>query len=288
MIPNQFEYFAPTTLDEALSLLSMHRGEAKLLAGGHSLIPLLKFRLAAPKYMIDLGRIPDLAYIREDGEKIAIGAMTTHRAIESSALLKQLCPLLPETARQIGDVQVRNRGAIGGSLAHADPAGDFPAAVLALSAEIRAVGPQGERSIRAEDFFVDLLTTALEEDEILTEVRVPRDAGGTGTAYLKVPQKASGYAICGVAVRMTLDQNRVCQDVAVGITGIAAKAYRARSVERALLGQPVDDGAIEAAADRVVDGVDPSEDIHASSDYRAHLAKVYTRRGLTEALSRIS
>jgi len=287
MIPNAFEYFAPTSLNEALTLLSTHKDEAKILAGGHSLIPLLKFRLAAPKYLIDLGRISDLAYIQEVGDEIAIGAMTTHYGIESSDVLKQKCQLLAEAAAAIGDVQVRNKGTIGGSLAHADPAGDFPAAVLALSANIKAVGPGGERWIKAEDFFVDLLTTALQPDEILTEIRVPVNSPGTGNAYLKVPQKASGFAICGVAARITVDQNEVCQDVAVGITGIAAKAYRASAVEQELRGRKIDATAVEAAAQKAVEGVDPSEEIHASSDYRAHLARVYTRRALAKAFSRV-
>jgi carbon-monoxide dehydrogenase medium subunit len=287
MIPSSFEYFAPTSLNEALSLLSAHKGEAKLLAGGHSLIPLMKFRLAAPPYLIDLGRIADLAYIRQEGDEIAIGAMTTHHTIESSDLLNQKCPLLSETAACIGDVQVRNKGTIGGSLAHADPAGDFPAAVLALSATIKAVGPGGERWIKAEDFFVDLLTTALKEDEILTEIRVPVSQSGTGTAYLKVPQKASGFAVCGVAARIRVDKKQTCQDVAVAITGIGPKAYRAGAVEQALRGQQIDAAAVDAASKRAVDGIDPSEDIHASAEYRAHLTQVYTRRALMLALSRV-
>lgn len=287
MIPTQFEYLAPTTLQEALSLLSAHRDDAKILAGGHSLIPLMKFRLAAPKYLIDLGRVAGLAYIKEAGDQIAIGAMTTHHQIESSALLNQKCPLLSETAAAIGDVQVRNKGTIGGSVSHSDPAGDFPAAIVALDAEITAVGPNGERTIQASDFFVDLLTTALNADEIVTEIRVPISPARTSMAYLKVPQKASGFAVCGVAVRVTVDQNRVCQDIGIGITGIDVKAYRAAAVEQALKGQRLDAQTIAAASQKAVDGVDPSADIHASSDYRAHLAKVYTRRAIEAALARI-
>lgn len=287
MIPNQFDYFAPTSLSEAVALLSHHKDEAKVLAGGHSLIPLMKLRLAAPKYIIDLRRIAELAHITQIGDEIAIGAMTTHYAIESSDILKRQCPLLAETAAAIGDVQVRNCGTIGGSLAHADPAGDFPAAVLALSAKLKAVGPQGERWIQAEDFFLGLLTTALQPDEILTEIRVPVDPPRTGSAYRKLPQKASGFAICGVAARMTIDQHRVCQDVAVGITGVAAVAYRATAVEQALRGQTVEAAAVEAAAQKAVEGVDPSDDIHASSDYRAHIAKVYAQRALLAAASRV-
>jgi carbon-monoxide dehydrogenase medium subunit len=246
----------------------------------------MKFRLAAPATLIDLGRIPGLAYINDAGTHIAIGALTTHYAVESSALIEAKCPLLAETAAQIGDVQVRNRGTIGGSLSHADPAGDYPAAIIALDAEIKAVGPGGERTITATDFFVDLLTTALGPGEILTEVRVPVIQPGTGTAYLKVPQKASGFAICGVAVRVTRDGNGVCQDISIGVTGVGPKAYRATAVENALKGQALDAQVIQAASQQVLDGVDPSADIHASAEYRAHLTKVYTRRAIELALSR--
>ncbi|MCS6805277.1 MAG: xanthine dehydrogenase family protein subunit M [Acidobacteriota bacterium] len=287
MIPTPFEYLKPSTLAEALNLLATHGEQAKLLAGGHSLIPLMKFRLASPHYLIDLGGIADLRYISADGDQIAIGAMTTHHAIESSALLKHSCPLLSEAAAAIGDVQVRNCGTIGGSLAHADPAGDFPAAVLALSARLKAVSSRGERWIHSDDFFIGLLTTALQSDEILTEIRVPVDPPRTGAAYLKVPQPASGFALCGVAARVTVDAQQVCQSVAIGITGVGPTAYRARAVEQQLQGQTLDDAVISAAAEHAVDGVDPSEDIHASSEYRAHLAKVYTQRAIQTALSRV-
>jgi carbon-monoxide dehydrogenase medium subunit len=287
MIPNQFEYFAPTSLNEALALLGQHKDEAKILAGGHSLIPLMKFRLAQPKYLIDIGRVGDLAYIKESGGNILIGATTRHYAVETSDLLKAKCPVLAETAAEIGDVQVRNMGTIGGSLAHADPAADYPAAILALGAEVRLVSPRGERSLKAEDFFVDMLTTALESDELLVEIEVPALKPRTGTAYLKVPQKASGFAICGVAAVVTLDQNNVCQDVAIGITGVASKAYRAAAVEAALKGKTADAQTISDASSKAADGVDPLEDLHASAEYRAHLARVYCRRAIEQAISRV-
>src|SRR5205085_6452459 len=186
MIPVQFDYVAPATLDEAIGLLSQHQDDAKLLAGGHSLIPAMKLRLAQPSLLIDIGRIKDLAYITEDNGQIRIGAMTTHYQLEASARLKEICPLLPECAAQIGDVQVRNKGTIGGSLAHADPAADWPAAIFALDAEMVAVSPQGERVIKASDFFVDMLTTALEPNEILREIRVHQPQGKTGQSYMKV------------------------------------------------------------------------------------------------------
>src|SRR2546425_2865248 len=204
MIPAQFDYQAPRTLDEAISLLAQHADDAKILAGGHSLIPAMKLRLAQPQLLIDIGRIADLSYIREDAGQIRIGAMTTHYQIESSERLKQICPLLPECAASIGDVQVRNKGTIGGSLAHSDPAGDWPAAIIALRAELVAVGTNGERVIKADDFFVDLLTTALEPREILREIRISKPQGRSGQAYVKMHHPASGFAVVGVAANLWL------------------------------------------------------------------------------------
>src|SRR5882762_458261 len=187
MIPAQFDYQAPQTLDQAIALLAQHPDDAKILAGGHSLIPAMKLRLAQPQLLIDIGRIADLAYIREEADQIRIGAMTTHYAIESSERLQKICPLLPDCAAQIGDVQVRNRGTIGGSVAHSDPAGDWPAAIIALGAEMVAVSAAGERVIKADDFFVDMLTTALDPGEILREIRISTPSGRFGHSYMKVP-----------------------------------------------------------------------------------------------------
>jgi aerobic carbon-monoxide dehydrogenase medium subunit len=287
MIPSAFEYMAPTTLQEALSLLSTHKDEAKVLAGGHSLLPMMKLRLAAPAYLIDLGRIPDLAYIRESGGRIQIGPMTTHFMVESSAVLQQRLVALSEAAGMIGDVQVRNRGTIGGSLAHADPAGDLPAVMQMAEAQFKLIGPGGERTVRTEQFFVDLLTTALGPDELLAEIQVDVPPARTGTAYLKVFQKASGFAIVGVAAQVTLGADgRTCQTASIGITGVAAKAFRARGVEQALQGQAIDEAAITAAAEHASDGVEALSDLHASGDYRLALTRVYTKRALLRALTR--
>jgi len=286
MIPAAFDYFRPTSVDEALALLEQYKSDAKLLAGGHSLIPLMKLRLAQPRYVIDLGRLRELEYVRESGDHVLIGAMTRHVSIETSDLLQHRCPLLAETASRIGDAQVRNMGTIGGSLAHADPAADYPAAILALEAELRAVSRQGERWIRAEEFFVDMLTTALQPGELLVEIKVPALRPRTGTAYVKVPQKASGFALCGVAAVLQVDGNGRCQQAAVGITGVAPKAYRARVVEQMLLGQVLEASIIAAASEKAADGVDPLDDLHASAEYRAHLARVYCRRALERALTR--
>lgn len=285
MIPSAFDYYAPKTVAEAVALLREYGEQAKVLAGGQSLLPLLKLRLASPRVVVDLGRIADLAYIRREGEEVAIGAMTRHEEVERSDVVRQYCRLLAATAATIGDVQVRNRGTIGGSLAHADPAGDFPAAVLALGGRMKVVGPDGERWIAAEDFFLDVMTTALKADEILTEVRVAVDGEGARSAYEKIRQKATGFALCGVAVRLRVDEARVCQDVAVGVTGVGAKAYRARSVEEALRGKEVTEAVIASASAAAVQGVEPNEDAQASAAYRAHLARVCTRRALSRALA---
>ncbi len=283
MIPAQFDYLAPATLAEAVSLLAQHQDEAKILAGGHSLIPAMKLRLAQPQLLIDIGRIKDLSYIREEGSEIRIGAMTTHYQIESNARLKQICPMLPACAAQIGDVQVRNRGTIGGSLAHADPAADWPAAIIALGAEMVVVNGKGERVIRADDFFLDMLTTALDANEILSEIRIPAPTGQFGQAYLKVPQPASGYAVVGVAVHLTRDSTGACEAASVAITGVTSKAYRASAVEAALKGKSLDDANIRDAASHATDGIDANGDIYASADYRRHLATVYTRRAIEAA-----
>ena len=286
MIPSSFEYVAPKTLEEALSLLERHGGEAKLLAGGHSLLPLMKLRLAAPRTLIDLGRIRDLSYIREEGDKICIGAMTTHSAIESSGLLHKRAPLLAETAAEIGDVQVRNRGTLGGSAAHADPAADYPAALLALDAEFKVVSRNGERTVSARSFFVDMLTTALRPEEILAEIRFEPDPTGSGSAYKKLHQPASGFAIVGVAAQVSLDTSGNCREARVGITGVTGKAYRASRVEKELKGKKLDASVIARAAAHAAEGIQPLSDLHASGTYRAAMAEVYTRRALSEAVAR--
>jgi carbon-monoxide dehydrogenase medium subunit len=279
MYPANFEYARPSTVDEAIALLTRHGDQAKVLAGGHSLIPAMKLRLAQPKIVIDIGRLAALRYIRETGGAVAIGAMTTHQEIAASKVLRDRSPLLAETAASIGDLQVRNKGTIGGSLAHADPAADYPAAILALDAEIDLVGPRGRRTVQAAAFFIDLLQTAVASDELLVEIRVPATA--KTTAYEKTEQKASGFALAGVAVVMGPD------GVRVGVTGIAATAYRAVGVERALAGERSPSAqAIARAAAHAADGVAPLGDIHASPEYRAHLAQVNTRRAIERALAR--
>jgi len=297
MIPQAFEYHAPKSLAEASRLVAQFAGDGKVLAGGHSLVPMMKLRLAAPKHLIDIGRIKELSYIRPGDSKVEIGALTTHFQIESSELLKAKCPLLPEVAREIGDAQVRNKGTLGGSLAHADPAADWPAAILALDAEMQAVSARGERWIAAKDFFVDLMTTALAADEILTAVRVPviptaadpsPSAPRAGDAYAKLHQPASGFAVVGVAARVALDDKGAVSQVGVGITGVGPKAYRAAAVEAALREKSPSSKRLEEAAAHAADGIQANSDLYASGEYRAHLARVYTRRALEEAVERAS
>jgi len=286
MIPQPFEYHAPKTVSEATRLVAQFGADGKLLAGGHSLVPMMKLRLASPKHLIDLGRISELSYIREDDSKIQIGALTTHYKIESSELLKAKCPIFPETAREIGDAQVRNKGTLGGSLAHSDPAGDWPAPILALDAEIQAVGARGDRWIPAREFFVNMLETALEPDEILTAVRIPSLPARGGEAYLKLHQPASGFAIVGVAVRVALDDKDSIQQLGIGITGIGSKAYRAAGVEQTLLGKSPSANLLAEASAHAADGIEVNSDLFASAEYRTHLAQIYTRRALEKALER--
>jgi carbon-monoxide dehydrogenase medium subunit len=286
MIPAAFDYIAPQSLDEAVSVLAAHGGEAKLLAGGHSLLPLLKLRLANPKLLIDLSKIPGLGNISQQDDKIVVGALATHYQIESSALLKTKCPLLPQTARAIGDVQVRNLGTIGGSLTHADPSADWPAAILALDGEMKLSGPKGERSIAADEFFLGTMTTAIEPTEILTQIHMAVASRRYGSAYLKMAQQASGFAIVGVAVWLRLAQDGRCEDIGVGVTGLSEKPFRARTVEERLRGNKLTPKVIEESAPHVTEGIDPMEDLHASAKFRAHLAQVYTSRALQEAVKR--
>lgn len=283
MIPQNFDYSAPANLQEALGLLS---GEnVKVLAGGMSLIPLMKLRLATPEQVVDLGRIADLNTIREDKGALRIGATTTHYQVESSALVRSRCPLLAEAAAHIGDIQVRNMGTIGGSIAHADPAADYPASLLALEAKLVLLTAKSQREIPIAQFFVDTFTTDLQPGEIIREVVVPVEDQSTGTSYQKMVQPASGFALVGVAARVRKTGGKVTM-ARVGVTGLSGKPYRAASVEKALEGTAGGASDIQKAAASVADGVDANSDLHASADYRRHLARIYTMRALTLALSR--
>jgi carbon-monoxide dehydrogenase medium subunit len=284
MYPAPFEYHRAASVKDALAMLARFGDDAKLLAGGHSLIPMMKLRLAQPAHLIDIGGIRELAQIREDGGKIVIGGLATHHQVETSPIVGSKLKMLAECAAVIGDVQVRNRGTIGGSLAHSDPAADYPAAVLALEAEMRVEGNGGARTIKAEEFFIDLMTTAVQHGEMLTHVSIAPIAAGAGAAYLKHRQPASGFATVGVAAIVALDAHGQCARVRVGITGLGPKAFRARAVEAALTGKAP--AAIKEAAAHAADGIDALSDIHAAADFRSELARVYTRRALEQAVAR--
>ena len=288
MTTSAFEYHAPTTVAEAAQLLSQHGDEAKLLAGGHSLVPLMKLRLAQPGVVIDLGKIDGMAYVREQNGGLAIGAMSTQAQIESSSLVQERAPVLAEAAGQVADPQVRNVGTIGGSLSHADPAADLPAVMLALGAQMVTSSTGEHRTIDAGDFFVDLLTTALRPDEILSEILVPALPGRTGTAYAKFGNKASHYAVVGVAAVVTVGADGSCERASIGVTGAGPKAVRATAAEEALAGSSLDDSAIEAAAALAGDGMEFNEDVHASGEYRAHLTTVFAARAIGTAAARAS
>ncbi len=285
MVPGPFEYFAPRSLGDAVKYLSSHKDDVKILSGGQSLLPLMKMRLSKPAFVVDIGRIPGLDMITEEGENLIVGGLVTHAQMENSDLLKQQCPLLPQTATTIADVQVRNRGTIGGSIAHADPAGDMPAAVLALEAEIQCTGPNGERWVKCDEFFLGLLMSVLEADEIVTAVRVPVTTGEK-TAYLKAAPRSSGFAVVGVAARLALDDAGICRRANIGITGVTDKAYRAERVEQMLAGKKLDLASIEQAAAQATRNIEVIEDINGSAEYRKHLTEVYVARAIAEALNR--
>lgn len=271
MIPAPFDYEVAESTAHALALLAEHGEDAKLLAGGHSLLPLMKLRLAAPSVLVDIGRLSDLSYVRANGDTVAIGALTRHRDLEISSVLHEHVPLLAHVAGQVGDPQVRHRGTIGGSLAHGDPASDLPAACLALGATFTMVGPQGEREIEAADFFQGFLETALGPDEVLTEIRVPK-ADGAGWSFQKFNRRAQDWAIVGVAAVAGSRPG-------IGLVNMGSVPLRATAVEAALAAGA---SASEAAA-HAADGLDPPEDLNASPEYRRHLVRVLVRRALEEA-----
>jgi carbon-monoxide dehydrogenase medium subunit len=285
MYPASFEYHRAATVEEAVGLLTRFKDDAKLLAGGHSLIPMMKLRLAQPKHLIDIGRVTGLSGVREDGGHLVIGALATHYSVESNAAVRKKCPMLAEAAGLIGDPQVRNYGTVGGSVAHADPAADWPAVMLALGAEMKAVGPKGARTIKADDFFKELFTTALGLDEVLTEIRIPIGGHG-GAAYMKHPHPASRFAVAGVAAAVTLDAGGKCTAARVGVTGVGSHAVRAKGVEAALTGKAPDAATLAAASQKAADGIDINADLQGSVEYKAHLTRVYTRRALERAVER--
>lgn len=276
-----FNYYRAASVDDAVALLGQHH-DAALLAGGHSLIPSLKLRAAAPGTLVDIGHLAELNYIRQQGSGVAIGAATTHHTIATSAVVAGQAPLLAQAAAVIGDPQVRNMGTIGGSLAHADPAADYPAAILAGGAHIVARGPDGERTIEAGNFFVEMFQTALRPGEIITEIRIPAQPPGAGACYVKFPHPASRFAVVGCAAVVS-SSGGLCTEARVAFTGVANAAFRDGAVEAALAGQPLNSASIDAAAAAAAHGAEVLDDPFAGTDYRRHLATVVAGRALRSA-----
>ena len=287
MKPAPFEYLAPDSLDAALDLLARSGGEAKLLAGGQSLIPVMNFRLAQPSLLVDLNRLRGLDYLREDAGGLRIGAMTRQRRLERDPLVARLAPLLSEAVPFIAHPQIRNRGTVGGSLAHADPAAELPAVAVALDARFRLQRSGGERWVEARDFFAGLFTTVLEPDEMLVEVALPPPPQNTGWAFLEVARRHGDYAQVGIAARVSLDEAGRCREARLVYLSVGDGPVDAREAARMLAGSDLSDGAIATAADKASrDEMDPTGDIHASADFKRHLARVLTGRALRRAFAR--
>ena len=285
MIPPAFDYHAPKSVGEAIKLLSDLGGDAKLLAGGHSLLPMMKLRFAQPGHLIDLNRIEALRGIREEGGEVVIGAMTVENDLINSKLLQQKVPLLPEAARQIADPQVRNRGTIGGDVAHGDPANDHPALSIALDATLVLEGPKGRRSVKAENFYHGMYMTELAEDEILCEIRVPAFAPKTGYAYEKLKRKTGDWAAAAAAVVLRMNGDKV-ESVRIALTNAAATALRAKDAEQALVGKPLTEATLKDAAARAMAICDPAEDLRGDRDYKIAMAGQMVRRALERAAAR--
>ena len=286
MIPAAFIYHRPKTVEAALRLLTELGPDAKILAGGQSLMVLMKLRLSSPAHVIDISRIAGLRRFRILDGQLRLGALVTHWTIESAPAVRRAAPVLAETAAAVGDLQVRNLGTIGGSLAHADPAADYPATMLALDAEFVLQGHGGDRTVPASDFFQGVMATAMQPDELFVEVRVPVAPARFGAAYLKMPNPASGFALTGVAAAVGLDGDGGATHVRVGVTGLGPAAYRARGVEEAVAGREPTDELLARASGTAADGVEANADIHATAAYRQHLARVFTRRALALARDR--
>jgi CO/xanthine dehydrogenase FAD-binding subunit len=286
MKPAPFQYFRPATVEEALELLERHDPEAKVLAGGQSLVPLMNFRLAAPACLVDANGIPGLSHIRRTDGVLAIGAMTRQSDIEDSPVVAESCPLLLEATRLIGHRSIRNRGTIGGSIAHADPSAEYPATLLALDGEVEVLGPGGARTIRAQDLFVTICTTSIAPTELLTEVRVPVLPAGTGSAFVELNRRHGDYAIVGVATVVTLDGRDRCADVRVAAAGVGPTPLRLEAAEELLRGERLEDGLLEAAAARCADAVEPGDDLHATAAYKRAMVTVFVQRALRLARER--
>jgi carbon-monoxide dehydrogenase medium subunit len=285
MIPGEFNYFAPTSLQEAVSLLAQHGAGAKILAGGQSLIPAMRFRLSMPETIIDINNLTGLQYIREEGGYLAIGAMTREASIEESGLIEGAYHMLADATKMIADPIVRNMSTVGGNLAHADPANDHPAVMLAYNAQLVATGPNGTRTIPIDEFFVDLFTNSLQTGEILTEIRIPKPSGQSGGAYVKLERKVGDYAVSAAAVQLTLDGNR-CAAARIALTNVSPVPMRAKNAEQALIGNALSDDVIEAAGAAAGAECNPSPDLRGSADYKRDITRVLTKRAIRAAIER--
>ncbi len=285
MIPGEFEYHAPSSVDEAVALLDRLGDDAKVLAGGHSLVPAMRFRLAQPRFLVDINRIDGLSYIREEGDTLVIGALTRESELEHSALIVDRYPLLADAGRVIADPLVRNRGTVGGNLAHADPANDHPAVMLAYGATLVAQGPGGRRAIAVDDFFVGLFESALGPNEILVEIRIPTPGPGSGGAYEKFERKVGDYAVSAAAVQLTMSGGR-CTAARIGLTNVSAVPMRATGAEGELVDREVTDEVVEAAGQSAARECDPSADLRGSEAYKRDLTRVLVKRAIRTAVRR--
>ncbi|HVO91379.1 MAG TPA: xanthine dehydrogenase family protein subunit M [Terriglobales bacterium] len=286
MFPASFGYAAAHSVDEALALMAKHGEDGKLLAGGHSLIPAMKLRLQSPRFLIDLGTVPGLREIKIDGDQLVIGVLTVHTDVATSELVRKHLPGLSDAASMIGDVQVRNRGTIGGSVAHADPAADLPVILTALNASLVAQSASGSRAIPVDDFFTDFYTTALKANEILTEIRIPIPSSATGTAYAKLPHPASGYVVISAGALIARQASGSCSSARIAIGGLGSGPIRAIATEMELQGKPLTTQVVAAAAAKAAEETDPVEDAYASTEYKQHVATVYARKAIEAALER--
>ena len=287
MKPFSFEYFKPNNIDEAISLLNGYGEDAVILAGGQSLIPLMNLRLARPKYIIDINKIAELSYIKDTNGGLSIGALTRHREIEKSDIIKSKYPILSKTVSLIGNPQIRNWGTIGGSISHADPAGELPTLLLALNGKVKVVGNQGEREIDGDDLFLGYLTTSMEKTEILREVYIPEISPKMGWEFVELTRRSGDFAIVSVAVLMSIDNAGKCNDVRISLGGVGSMPVRAKGAEEFLLDKAINDDSINEAANIASEEAEPESDIHASAKYRKEMVKVFVNRGLISALDRV-
>ena len=287
MKPFSFEYFKPNNIDEAISLLNGYGEDAVILAGGQSLIPLMNLRLARPKYIIDINKIAELSYIKDTNGGLSIGALTRHREIEKSDIIKSKYPILSKTVSLIGNPQIRNWGTIGGSISHADPAGELPTLLLALNGKVKVVGNQGEREIDGDDLFLGYLTTSMEKTEILREVYIPEISPKMGWEFVELTKRSHDFAIVSVAILMSIDNAGKCNDVRISLGGVGSMPVRAKGAEEFLMDKAINDDSIKEAANIASEEAEPESDIHASAKYRKEMVKVFVNRGLISALDRV-